>query len=353
MGDCKSMAPPLEGEENLIAAAEHIVKALGSNKYFTKDVKKILADLGSQLSSMATMEDNMVEGKKSGIVEQLSVVEEKIMSLEADDFVIWDSGPDEVVQFVTAVDEALKLTRRLESLCLNSQEEKDWLCRAHDVLQMAMQRLEDEFKHMLVQHRQPFEPELCIANLMFRSNYFHECCQAYVLVRKDALDECLLNLEIEKLSIEDVLKMEWGTLNSKIKRWVRAMKVFIRPYLASEKWLCDQTFAELGSANSDESNSSSGSISRTLLRERLRSFYAAFDDVYKTQTAWLITDAQLREDLQISTSLIVVQAYRTFVGRQMHHIGEKHVRYNAEELEDYLLDFFEGSQKSLHNPHRR
>ncbi|XWS44397.1 hypothetical protein CRYUN_Cryun15aG0041600 [Craigia yunnanensis] len=651
MGDYESVAPQLEGEENLIAAAKHIVRALGSNKNLTKDVKKILADLGSQLSTMATIEDNAVEGGKSEIEEQLSVVQEKIMSWEADESMIWDSGPDEVVEYLNAVDEARKLTERLENQCLDNEEEKELLRRAHDVLQMAMQRLEEEFKHMLVQHRQPFEPEhmsfrssedfaidegsivsfgddsieesthrdsmsrtseeyvidlvhpevihylKCIANLMFMSNYDHECSQAYVIVRKDALDECLINLEMEKLSIEDVLKMEWGTLNSKIKRWVRAMKVFVRPYLASEKWLCDQIFSEIGSANlvcfveaakasmlqllnfaeaisigshqpeklvrildmyevladllpdidalfldeagssvrleyhevlkrlgdsvratflefenavasntstspfaggaihhltryvmnylrlladykdtlnlllknhdgaaatplspdtspsteeesmsedfsgscspmalhlqsltsileanlyeksklyrdaslqhfflmnniyymaqkvknselrlifgdkwirkhnwkfqqhamdyeratwssilsllKDESNSSSSSISRTLLKERLLSFYVAFEEVYKTQTAWLIPDVHLREDLRISTSLKVIQAYRTFVGRQMYHIGEKHIKYNAEDLQDYLLDLFEGSQKSLHNPHRR
>ncbi|XWS40991.1 hypothetical protein CRYUN_Cryun17cG0042700 [Craigia yunnanensis] len=650
-GDYESVAPQLEGEENLIAAAKHIARALGSNKNLTKDVKKILADLGSQLSTMATIEENMVESGKTGIEEQLSVVQEKIMSWEADESMIWDSGPDEAVEYLNAVDEARKLTQRLENQCLNSEEEKELLRRAHDVLQMAMQRLEEEFKHMLVKHRQPFESEhmsfrsneddtvdegsivsfgddsieesthrdsisrtseeyiidlvhpdvipnlKCIANSMFMSNYDHECCQAYVIVRKDVLDECLFNLKVEKLSIEDVLKMEWDTLNSKIKRWVRAMKVFVRPYLASEKWLCDQIFAELGSANlvcfieaakasilqllnfadaisigshqpeklfrildmyevladllpdidalfldeagssvrieyhevlkrlhdsvratflefenavasntstspfaggaihhltryvmnyiqllvdykdtlnlllknhdgavatplspdmspatevesmskdfsgscspmahhlqsltsileanlyeksklyrdaslqhlflmnnihymaqkvknselrlifgdkwirkhnwkfqqhamgyeratwnsilsllKDESNSSSSSISRTLLKERLRSFYVAFEEVYKTQTAWLIPDVQLREDLRISTSLKVIQAYRTFVGRQMYHIGEKHIKFNAEDLQDYLLDLFEGSQKSLHNPHRR
>ncbi|MBA0858271.1 hypothetical protein Goshw_023680 [Gossypium schwendimanii] len=650
MGDCESVAPQLEGEENLIAAAKHIVRALGSNKNLTKDVKKILADLGSQLSTMATIDDEGVEGLKSGIEEHLSVVEEKIMSWETDESMIWDSGPDEAFEYLSAVDEARKLIQGLENRCLNGEDEKELLHRAHDVLQLAMQRLEEEFKYLLVQHRQPFEPEhmsfrsseddgvdvgsmvsfgdesfeesarrdsvsrtseeciidlihpdvvhdlKCIANSMFMSNYDHECRQAYVIVRKDALDECLFDLEIEKFSIEDVLKMEWGTLNSKIKRWVRAMKVFVRRYLASEKWLCDQIFSELGSANfvcfveaakapmlqllnfaealsigphqpeklvrfldmyevladllldidalfpdeagssvkveyhevlkrladsvratlvefknavatntstnpfagggihhltryvmnylrllvdykdtlnlllkndrsvpvllspdsspstedestsndfsggvsamtlhlqsltsileanlheksklyrdaslqhfflmnnihymaqkvknselrvifgdkwirkhnwkfqqhamdyeratwstilsflKDESNSSNSSISRTLLKERLRSFYVAFEEVYRTQTAWLIPDVQLREDLRISTSLKVIQAYRTFVGRQMYHIGEKHIRYNAEEMQDYLLDLFEGSQKSLHNPHRR
>lgn len=651
MGDCESVAPQLEGEENLIAAAKHIVRALGSNKNLTEDVRKILADLGSQLSTMATIDDERVEGLKSGIEEHFSVVEEKIMSWETDESMIWDSGPDEAFEYLNAVDEARKLIQGLENRCLNGEDEKELLRRAHDVLQLAMQRLEEEFKYLLVQHRQPFEPEhmsfrsseddgvdvgsmvsfgdesfeesarrdsvsrtseeciidlvhpdvihdlKCIAKSMFMSNYDHECCQAYVVVRKDALDECLFELEIEKYSIEDVLKMEWGTLNSKIKRWVRAMKVFVRRYLASEKWLCDQIFSELGSANficfiegakapmlqllnfaeaisigphqpeklvrfldmyevladllldidalfpdeagssvkveyhevlkrladsvratfvefknavatntstnpfsgggvhhltryvmnylrllvdykdtlnlllknndapvlvllspdsspstedesmsndfsgsvsamtlhlqsltsileanlheksklyrdaslqhfflmnnihymaqkvknselrvifgdkwirkhnwkfqqhamdyeratwstilsflKDESNSSNSSISRTLLKERLRSFYVAFEEVYRTQTAWLIQDIQLREDVRISTSLIVIQAYRTFIGRQMYHIGEKHIRYNAEEMQDYLLDLFEGSQKSLHNPHRR
>ncbi|KAL4334804.1 hypothetical protein GQ457_07G003370 [Hibiscus cannabinus] len=651
MGDYEPVAPQLEGEENLIAAAEHIVRALGSNKNLTKDVKKILADLGSQLSNMATIEDEAVEGVKSGIEEKLSVVEEKIMSWETDESMIFDSGPNEASDYLNATEEAWKLIEVLETRCSNGEDEKELLHRAHDVLQLAMQRLEEEFKYLLVQHRQPFELEhmsfrsteddsvevgsmvsfgddsfeesarrysvgrtsedciidlvhpdvihdlKCIANLMFMSNYDHECRQAYVNVQKDALDECLFNLEIEKLSIEDVLRMEWGTLNSKIKKWVRAMKVFVRPYLVSEKWLCDQIFLELGSASSvcfveaakapmlqllnfaeavsigshqpeklvrfldmyevladilpdidtlfldeagssirieyhevlkrladsvratllefknavasntstnpfagggnhpltryvmnyirllvdykdtlnlllknddgeatmslspdsspatedestsngssgglsamalhlqsltsileanlheksklyrdaslqhfflmnnihymaqkvknselqaifgdkwirkhnwkfqqhamdyeratwsaillllkDESNSSNSSISKTLLKERLRSFYVAFEDVYKTQTAWVIPDLQLREDLRISTSLKVIQAYRTFVGRQMHHIGEKHIRYNAEDLQDYLLDLFEGSQKSLHNPHRR
>nr|KJB33423.1 hypothetical protein B456_006G010500 [Gossypium raimondii] len=599
---------------------------------------------------MATIDDEGVEGLKSGIEEHLSVVEEKIMSWETDESMIWDSGPDEAFEYLSAVDEARKLIQGLENQCLNGEDEKELLRRAHDVLQLAMQRLEEEFKYLLVQHRQPFEPEhmsfrsseddgvdvgsmvsfgdesfedsarrdsvsrtseeciidlvhpdvihdlKCIANSMFMSNYDHECRQAYVIVRKDALDECLFDLEIEKFSIEDVLKMEWGTLNSKIKRWVRAMKVFVRRYLASEKWLCDQIFSESGLANfvcfveaakapmlqllnfaeaisigphqpeklvrfldmyevladllldidalfpdeagssvkveyhevlkrladsvratlvefknavatntstnpfagggihhltryvmnylrllvdykdtlnlllkndrsvpvllspdsspstedestsndfsggvsamtlhlqsltsileanlheksklyrdaslqhfflmnnihymaqkvknselrvifgdkwirkhnwkfqqhamdyeratwstilsflKDESNSSNSSISRTLLKERLRSFYVAFEEVYRTQTAWLIPDVQLREDLRISTSLKVIQAYRTFVGRQMYHIGEKHIRYNAEEMQDYLLDLFEGSQKSLHNPHRR
>ncbi|PHT24462.1 hypothetical protein CQW23_35810 [Capsicum baccatum] len=44
--------------------------------------------------------------------------------------------------------------------------------------------------------------------------------------------------------------MEWSSLNSKIRRWIRAMKIFVRIYLVSEKWLSDQIFSELEAVSS-------------------------------------------------------------------------------------------------------
>ncbi|OAY56910.1 exocyst complex component EXO70E2 [Manihot esculenta] len=649
MGDCGSVIPELEGEEDLIAAAKHIARALGSKKNLTDNAKKILADLSSQLSNISTVDEIKVDtrGELEG---QLNVIQEKIMRWETDESMIWDSGLDEATQYLNATEEARKLAERLETSSLNKDAgEKELLMRAHDILQIAMARLEEEFKHMLVQNRQPFEPEQMsfrsseedatelgsvislgdgsveesinrdnvsrtsedfiidlvnpevishlrnIANIMFISGYGHECSQAYISVRRDALDECLFILEMEKLSIEDVLKLEWASLNSKIKRWVRAMKIFVSVYLPSEKWLTEQLFVDLGTANlvcfaeaskaamlqllnfgeaisigphkpeklfplldmyevladllqdidslyseagfgvrndcrevlrrlgdsvkaaflefenaiatsvspnpfagggihhltryvmnyintltdyretlnfllkdrdikdpislspnssprteeenisgrtyaassmalhfrsvasilecnlddkaklykdpslqhifmmnnihymaqkvknselrhifgddwirkrnwkfqqhamnyerttwssilsllKDEGNSGSDSVSKTLLKERFRSFYLAFEEVYRTQTSWLIPDAELREDLQISTSVKVIQAYRTFVGRQNNNISDKHIKYSADDLQNYLLDLFQGSQRSLHNPCRR
>ncbi|XP_015879871.3 exocyst complex component EXO70E2 [Ziziphus jujuba] len=651
MADCKSVIPELEGEENLIAAAKHIARALGSNKNLTDDTRRILADLGVQLSSISTYSEKKDENL-SEIENCLNDVQEKIASWEADQSMIWDSGSDEVSEYLNAADEARKLTDRLESLSLKN-EEYELLGRAHDVLQTAMAMLEEELVYMLVQNKQPFEPEhvsfrsseedtldessiisfgddsvedsilrdstsraseefiidlvhphvipelRCIANLMISSKYERECTQAYTSVRKEALDECIFILAMEKLSIEDVLRMEWVTLNSMIKGWIRAMKIFVRVYLASEKWLSEQIFGDherinqvcfleaskasilqllnfadamsigphkpeklfrildmyevladlvpdidtlyLGEAGSsitmewhevlgrlgdcvratfiefenaiatnhstnpilgggihpltryvmnyirtltdygdtlnlllkdhddevhlpfspdvspskendnksgglsnrisptarhflsvaailecnldaksklckeaalqhiflmnnihymaekvkgselrlifgdewirkrnwkfqqhamnyeraswssilslfkDEGlqNPGSNSISKILLKERFRSFYLAFEEIYRTQTGWVIPDLQLREDLRISTSLKVIQAYRTFVGRNATHISDKHIKYSADDMENFLLDLFEGSPKSLQNPCRR
>ncbi|KAL5987840.1 hypothetical protein ACLOJK_035596 [Asimina triloba] len=76
-----------------------------------------------------------------------------------------------------------------------------------------------------------------MAEVMFGSGYDAECCQAYISLRKDAVEECLRVLEVEKLSTNDVLQMDWNSLVSKIEKWVRAAETFIRVYLVSEKCL--------------------------------------------------------------------------------------------------------------------
>ncbi|KAH0720402.1 exocyst complex component EXO70B1-like [Solanum tuberosum] len=659
MGDSVPV-PVLEGEEKLIAAAHQIVKALHNKKDFlTHDARKILADLGSQLMSSITKLDTLQQSNSKSLEDQLNILQNKIMSweeLEDHQSVIWNCGQEYVHDYLTSVDQLLKFTQQLESNNLGVDKPLDDLLisRAHQLVRTAMNRLQQEFKHLLVQNKQPFQPEhmsfrsnedddtsiasfgddsledvlqrdsmsrrseeyisvvelvhpdvipdlRCIANLMFNSNYSTDCSQAFVNVRRDALDDFLFILEADKLCIDDVLKMEWNSLNSKIRRWIRCMNIFVRVYLASEKWLSDQIFGELDhsvssvcfvesskgsilhllkfaesvaigshqpeklirildmyevlsdlmpdidvmfsddaglcvrtecqhiltslagcarttflefehavassvSANpfrgggihhltryvmnymktltdyskilnellkgdeeeedspqdmtpdreeeeEDNSNGSScyisplaqyfrsftsilecnlddksklykdeslghlflmnnihymaekvknshdlrtilgddwirkhnwrfqqhamnyeratwssilsllreegvhnpgsNSISRTLLKERLQCFYAAFDEVYKSQTGWLIQDSQLRDDLRISTSLKVIQAYRTFIGRHSNHISDKYIKYGPDDMENFLLDLFEGSPRSLHGSSHR
>ncbi|XP_077215394.1 exocyst complex component EXO70E2-like isoform X2 [Tasmannia lanceolata] len=581
------------------------------------------------------------------------------MIWDSDQSMRLDCNPEEASEYLQAINEVRRLTESLGSLPLNEDgEENELLRRAHSLLQMAMARLEEEFSHILIQSKQLLEPEqlsFCssedeivdeestisidddlaedarvkfqrdsgrcseefvidlvhpdalpnlksIAEVMFMSKYDQECCQAYSSIRKESLDECLYILEIEKLPIEEVLKLEWSSLNLKIKKWTRAMKIFVRVYLTSEKRLCDQIFCELGLVNqtcfvetskgsvllllnfgdaiaigprlpeklfrtldmyecladllpdidalfseeagscvrtechevlrrlgdsvrgtllefenavrtnisttpfagggihhltkyvmnyikaltdysdtlnllledsneedhSSSSNSNgilegdgewrtsfnvsplsrwlrsvtsilesnldsksklykdgslqhfflmnntyymvqkvkdsdlgalvgddwirrhnrkfqqhamnyeraswslllsflkddgifnqgSSSASRAALKERFRSFNLSFEEIYKTQTAWLIPDLQLRDDLKISISLKVLQAYRTFMGRHASQLqggknSDRYIKYSTEDLQNYLLDFFEGSSRSLNHAHKR
>ncbi|PIA57741.1 hypothetical protein AQUCO_00600455v1 [Aquilegia coerulea] len=628
--DCKPTIPVVEGEENVITATQNFVRALETNGNLTASMRKILEDLNTQLSTM-----NVQSESKQGIgkiEKQLSSVEEKITRWESDHSMIWESLPEVASEYLQAVDEVRKLAECLGELSLAGDENvKELLRRTYGVLQIAMARLEEEFSYILSQNKQSFEPEhvfslidsssrvsedslidlvhpnvipdlKCIANVMIASSYDQECCQAYISTRKEALDECLFLLEVEKMSIEEVMRMDCGSLNVVIKKWLRAMKTFTKVYLPSEKQLCEQIFGEISSVssfcfvetskpsilqllsfgeaiaigpispeklfrildmyevlsdllphiddlfldevgsfikieyhevlkrlgdcvvgtysefenavgsnqstapfagggihhltkyvmnyikflidysdalnfllqshngegsvsllpnhnsfhekNEDESssycvtpiahclrsvsitlesnlkiksnlykdgalqhfflmnnihymvqkvkgselrpffgddwiqqhnckfqqeainyerstwssvlillgddgiNQGSNSATRTVLKERFESFNVAFEDVYNSQTGWLIHDTQLREYLRISVSLKVLQAYRTFLGRHASQLdGDRHIdryiKYSADDLQNYLLDFFEGSQKTLQNSVRR
>nr|GEX87788.1 exocyst complex component EXO70E2-like [Tanacetum cinerariifolium] len=222
-------------------------------------------------------EEEEEEGGLGDVKGWVSSIQEKIPDWEGEESMIWDCDPEEAKEYLKTVDEARRLGERIE----------------------------EDFRHMLVNNRQSFEPEhmsfhssenddmdlnsvvsfgddfsvddsiqrdsisrgaevyimdlinpqvildlRSIANLMFDSNYGRECSQTFISARKDALDDCLFILEVEKLSIEDVLKMEWVALNSRIRRWTKAIRIFVRVYLSSEKFLCEQIFGQNESMSS-------------------------------------------------------------------------------------------------------
>ncbi|KAK4349809.1 hypothetical protein RND71_029122 [Anisodus tanguticus] len=101
------------------------------------------------------------------------------------------------------------------------------------------------------------------------------------------------------------------------------------------------------------SGSFSSGVSKSALRERFKSFNALFEEVHRTQSTWLIPDTQLREELRISISEKLIPAYRSFLGRFRSHIEcgrhpENYIKYTVEDLENAVLDFFEGYAVSQH-----
>lgn len=101
----------------------------------------------------------------------------------------------------------------------------------------------------------------------------------------------------------------------------------------------------------------SSGVSKSALRERFKSFNSMFDEVHRTQALWLIPDTQLREELRISISELLVPAYRSFLGRFRGHIEsgkhpENYIKYSVEDLETAVLDFFEGSAVTQHSRRR-
>ncbi|KAI4320385.1 hypothetical protein MLD38_033872 [Melastoma candidum] len=152
---------------------------------------------------------------------------------------IQDTRAEQIWDYLDAFYETWRLIEILEDSSFDvSGRRNKTLGRAHDVMLTAMTRLEDEFKHILLQissfeDSHPLDNmsrasrycmidlvnldsvrELCsIAKAMFASRYGKECSQVPVSVRRDSLDEILFVLELERQSIVDALRMEWDVLN--------------------------------------------------------------------------------------------------------------------------------------------
>ncbi|XP_048564562.1 exocyst complex component EXO70E2-like [Triticum urartu] len=571
----------------------------------------------------------------------LKALRKKILSLDFHNS-LHVHDPQNSFEYLEVLYKLRQLSEKLGNLDPGGEvkEHKELTVYADDLFEMAMARLEEEFVYLLTYYKQPLEQELLsfrstedgstdefssssfseeqsegkstqtgssggseyfvadliqpgalsavksIANFMFLSDYNNECCQAYINARQGAIDEFIGSLHIDKHSIEELMSTKWNKLSASIKRWNRAMKAFVRVYLASERRLSSlvfgdlsetavdlcfyeisfssvmqllsfyesvaigppkpeklfrildmyevlddllpeaeflfqaggndmvlaeyhevllqlgesarKTFAEFKYAIQSYTSSSAvptgavhpltkyvmnyikavtvysktldsllkdadqqpipnscthftatalhlqsvaavleanleagsrlyrdcrlrnifmmnnicymvqkvknsdlksflgddwirlhnrmfqhqatnyeraswsqvlsylsddglcaagGAASRKIIREKFKNFNLSFEDVYRVQTAWSVPDDQLREDVRISISLKVIQAYRTFVGRYSAFLDgtkqrDRYIKYRPEDLEELLLDLFEGTQKSLQHSGR-
>ncbi|XP_068664986.1 exocyst complex component EXO70C1-like [Aristolochia californica] len=95
-----------------------------------------------------------------------------------------------------------------------------------------------------------------------------------------------------------------------------------------------------------------GSVNKTILKERFKSFNTMFEEIHKTQSTWVVSDKQLQSELRVSVSAVVVPAYRSFLGRFRQYLdsgrqAEKYIKFGPEELESSMDDLFDGTPASM------
>ncbi|XP_052176428.1 exocyst complex component EXO70B1-like [Diospyros lotus] len=282
------MAATIEGQDRVMATAQQIVKSLNTSKDATQDMILILSSFDNRLSNITSL-ISAADGYSDA---RFEAAEKVILGWDSDSL-----APEEgAAEYLAAVDVILRLTEDLE---IGAGSEL--MDRAESAIQAAMARLEDEFRHILIRSTVPLDAEslhgsirrvslsiasndgemegfesfvvddqasfchergaslgddVCvdlihpdavgelkeIADRMIRSGYEKECCQVYSGVRRDVLDECLSILGLEKLSIEEVQKVDWSSLDEKMKKWIQAVKIVVRVLLTGEKRLCEQLF---------------------------------------------------------------------------------------------------------------
>lgn len=117
-----------------------------------------------------------------------------------------------------------------------------------------------------------------------------------------------------------------------------------------------ETWSKVLACLKDDGITVKGTVQKTVLKERFKTFNLMFEDIHKTQSAWVVSDEQLKSELKISVSAVLVPAYRSFKGRFEQHFSsgrqrEKYIRFSPEDLEKYVEDLFEGNPMSM--PRRR
>ncbi|GMH01157.1 hypothetical protein Nepgr_002996 [Nepenthes gracilis] len=303
------MATTIEGEERVLATAQHIVKSLRTSKDVTDDMLSILSSFDNRLSNITDLINNTSSsGNKVDMSDELShevsrfeSAERLILRRDSASNHFWEDYPDDSCEYLASIDEILRLMEDLEF-----KGNAEIMDRAECAVQMAMSKLEDEFRYILLRNTVPLDAEqlYCsirrvslsfvanegdiiedfenfgehdgesgskhcyherggslggdirvdlinhaviadlreIAERMIRAGYEKECCQVYSSVRRDILDECLAILGVEKLSIEEVQRIEWTAFDEKMKKWVQAVKIVVKVLLIGEKRLCEQIF---------------------------------------------------------------------------------------------------------------
>ncbi|KAF9597434.1 hypothetical protein IFM89_018880 [Coptis chinensis] len=170
------------------------------------------------------------------------------------------------------------------------------LNHANNLLAKAISKLEDEFKQLLTSYSKPVEPDRlfeCLPNSlrpsgspgqgknpsstnhpehpnksletavytpptlipprilpllndlaqqMVQAGHQQQLFKIYRDTRASALEQSLRKLGVEKLSKDDVQKMQWEVLEAKIGNWIHFMRIAVKLLFAGEWKICDQIF---------------------------------------------------------------------------------------------------------------
>ncbi|GJV65879.1 exocyst complex component EXO70B1-like protein [Tanacetum coccineum] len=152
---------------------------------------------------------------------------------------------------------------------------------------------------------------------MIKSGYEKECCQVYCNMRREVLDECLVVLGVERLSIEEVQCVDWKVLDEKLRNGFWRLWVVVRVLLfwgekiAVKQCLIKSVLIQEFSDTSLVKNYNKKSILMKI--------------AHGIQTVWKVPDEQLREELRIFISEKVLQ--QTVIFREV--LGSRTRRWKA------------------------
>ncbi|KAM7268151.1 hypothetical protein ACFE04_010317 [Oxalis oulophora] len=131
--------------------------------------------------------------------------------------------------------------------------------------------------------------------------------------------------------------------------WCRKRSSELRNY---HKTYQRDTWTKLLGCLTHEGLMDRGKIVKPNLKERFKNFNIMFDEIHRTQSTWVVSDEQLKSELRVSISAVVIPAYRSFMGRFSQYLDpgrqtEKYIKYQADDIEEALDELFEGNPATM------
>ncbi|XP_034703902.1 exocyst complex component EXO70A1-like [Vitis riparia] len=81
-----------------------------------------------------------------------------------------------------------------------------------------------------------------LAQQMVQAGHQQQLLKIYRDTRSSVFEESLRKLGVEKLSKDDVQKMQWEVLEAKIGNWIHFMRIAVKLLFAGERKVCDKIF---------------------------------------------------------------------------------------------------------------
>ncbi|GKU96209.1 hypothetical protein SLEP1_g9472 [Rubroshorea leprosula] len=179
--------------------------------------------------------------------------------------------------------------------------------------------------------------DLLDANLAMKSNLYKDPSLRYIFLMNNG------RYIVQKLKGSAEIYEILG------EAWYRKRSSELRRY---HKNYQRETWSKVLQVLNHEGLQVNGKVLKPILKERFKSFNSLFDEIHKTQSAWILSDEQLQSELRVSISSVVIPAYRSFLGRFKQFLApgrqtEKYVKYQPEDIEGLIEDLFDGNRVSM------
>ncbi|KAK8561537.1 hypothetical protein V6N13_149292 [Hibiscus sabdariffa] len=178
--------------------------------------------------------------------------------------------------------------------------------------------------------------DLLDANIEMKSKLYRSPSLCYIFLMNNGR---YILQKIKESEIYDMLGHSWSRKRTSDLR--RYHKLYQR-----------ETWSNVLQTISHEGVQVHGKVSKTIVKERFKNFNALFDEILKTQSTWVVSDEQLKSELRVSISSVMIPAYRSFVARFQSHFDNskqagKFIKYQPEDIEELIEQLFEGNTASL------